>query len=98
MLDTFAEPEFDALTRVAAALFDVPIALLSLVEECRQWFKSKQGLEAPETSRRVSFCAHAVASEQPLVVEDASQDSRFFDNPLVLEEPKIRFYAGVPVR
>ena len=97
VLDTAPEERFDRLTRLARRLFDVPIALVSLVDEDRQWFKSRQGLETTETSRAVSFCGHAIFESKPLVVEDATQDKRFADNPLVTDEPYIRFYAGCPL-
>jgi len=97
VLDTFPEERFDRFTRLAARLFDVPIALVSLVDQDRQWFKSRQGLEASETSRKISFCGHAILKEGPLVVPDSLRDGRFADNPLVLGEPGIRFYAGQPV-
>jgi phosphoribosyl 1,2-cyclic phosphodiesterase/CheY-like chemotaxis protein len=97
ILDTEPEERFDRITRLAAALFDVPVALISLVDESRQWFKSRVGLNAKETSRDVSFCAHAVYSCEPIIVSDTFQDSRFADNPLVVDEPRIRFYAGYPL-
>jgi GAF domain-containing protein len=97
ILDTPAEDRFDALTTVAAAVANVPIALISLVDENRQWFKSACGLGAPETPRDVSFCGHAILSDEPLVIEDASCDERFFDNPLVTGPPWVRFYAGFPL-
>ena len=98
VLDTPAEERFDRLTRLASSTFDVPIALVSLVDKDRQWFKSKVGLDACETSRDISFCGHAVASGEALIVRDATKDLRFADNPLVLEDPKIRFYAGIPLK
>ena len=75
----------------------VPVALISFVDRDRQWFKSVHGLEIAETHREVSFCAHAVASREMLVVPDALQDARFADNPLVTGGPRIRFYAGLPL-
>lgn len=98
VLDTPAEERFDRITRTACALFGVPIALISLVDARRQWFKSAAGLEAPETPRGISFCGHAIAGEGALVVENALDDPRFFDNPLVLGPPQVRFYAGMPLR
>jgi signal transduction histidine kinase len=98
LLDTPPEAAIDRLAHLAAHVTGCPIALFSLVDRDRQWFKSKLGLTAPQTGRDESFCAHAVASERTLVVEDAVNDPRFHDNPLVMSEPHIRFYAGVPVR
>ncbi|MBV4495897.1 sensor domain-containing diguanylate cyclase [Pseudomonas sp. SWRI12] len=97
LLDTAPEERFDRLTRLARRLFDVPIALVSLVDANRQWFKSSAGLEASETSREVSFCAHAILQDQILEICDAEQDERFHDNPLVTDTPGIRFYAGHPL-
>ena len=98
ILDTPPEPRFDALTKLAARVLKVPIALIAFVDADRQWFKSRYGLDTPETSRDVSFSGHVVAAEAPLVVPDALQDSRFSDNPLVTGDPRIRFYAGVPLQ
>lgn len=97
MLDTFAEERFDRVTRLAARLFNVPSALVTLVDGRRQWFKSRHGLETCETDRRVSFCGHTILSDDPLVVPDCLTDARFRDNPLVLGAPHIRFYAGQPI-
>lgn len=97
ILDTPPEQAFDDLTALAAYVCDVPIALVSLVDTDRQWFKSKFGLEATETSRDVSFCAHAILQDDILVVQDTHLDARFAANPLVTSEPNIRFYAGVPL-
>ncbi|WP_094555512.1 GAF domain-containing protein [Synechococcus sp. 1G10] len=97
ILDTPPERAYDDLTALAAYVCDVPIALISLVDSDRQWFKSKFGLEATGTSRDVSFCAHAILEDKILVVEDTHLDSRFAANPLVTSEPNIRFYAGVPL-
>lgn len=97
LLDTPAEEVFDEITRLSAELLDVPIALVSLVDERRQWFKSRVGITALETSRTVSFCAHAINHTDTFVVEDASQDPRFADNPLVRGPMHVRFYAGVPL-
>lgn len=98
ILDTPPEARFDNLTRVAAAFFRVKIAVISLVDSERQWFKSACGLDVKETSRDISFCGHAILQDQVLVVKDALLDKRFFDNPLVTDEPKIRFYAGAPLK
>ncbi len=97
ILDTPPEPEFDELVQVTALLCDVPVALISLVDHNRQWFKAKVGLAVPETPRDVAFCAHAILQSDVLVVEDATQDPRFADNPLVTGDPFLRFYAGVPL-
>jgi len=97
VLDTPAEERFDRYTRIAAELFDVPIALVSLVDRERQWFKSRHGLEATETPRETAFCAHAILARAALQVPDALQDRRFADNPLVTGPPRVRFYAGAPL-
>ncbi len=98
ILDTSAEERFDRLTRLAKRLFGVPIALVSLVDADRQWFKSCFGLGATETSRDISFCGHAILDDDILMIPDALLDERFFDNPLVTGDPRIRFYAGYPLR
>ncbi len=98
ILDTPPEERFDRLTRVARRLFDAPIALMSLVDADRQWFKSRPGLDFPESPRDYSFCTHAILGEGVFVVPDALQDDRFRDSPLVTSFPEIRFYAGCPVR
>ena len=97
ILDTDADERFDRITRVASALFDVPIAVVSLVDEKRQWFKSCFGLDAKETPRDMAFCAFAILSKGALVVPDTLVDDRFAENPLVTGEPRIRFYAGYPL-
>ncbi len=97
VLDTLPEERFDRITRLVARVFDVPIALVSLVDVDRQWFKSRHGIDAEETPREISFCGHAILEEETFVVHDAAEDERFADNPLVTDEPKIRFYAGHPV-
>jgi len=97
ILDTPPEERFDRVTRMAKRLFGVPIALVSLVDENRQWFKSCFGLSVTETDRRISFCGHAILNNGVLVINDATKDERFFDNPLVTEDPHIRFYAGQPL-
>jgi len=98
ILDTPPEERFDRVTRLARRLFDVPIAVVSLVDEHRQWFKSCAGIDIRETPRDVSFCGHAILDDEVLVIPDASNDPRFVDNPLVLGDPPIRFYAGCPLR
>lgn len=98
ILDTAPEERFDRLTRMAKRMFDVPIALVSLVDENRQWFKSCIGLPVRETPRDISFCGHAILDDQIFIIPDALEDERFSDNPLVTDEPYIRFYAGCPLR
>ncbi len=99
VLDTAAEPEFDDIVDLAAAIAGTPIALVSLVDRDRQWFKAHHGLAASETPRDVAFCAHAILDERsPLVVPDARTDQRFCDNPLVEGPPRVVFYAGFPLR
>lgn len=98
VLDTPSEERFDRLTRLAKRMFDVPIALVSLVDENRQWFKSCTGLNVSETPRDISFCGHAILENEIFIIPDTIKDERFSDNPLVLNEPYIRFYAGCPLR
>jgi PAS domain S-box-containing protein len=97
MLDTPAEAEFDTLTQLAAQICQVPIALISLVDEHRQWFKARVGTSLTQTDREISFCAHAILTPELTVVRDATTDPRFAANPLVTGEPGIRFYAGMPL-
>ncbi len=98
LLDSRAELEFDELTSLAAQICNVPVALISLVDESRQWFKSKVGLDVDETSREVAFCAHSILKPDEIMeVPDATLDRRFADNPLVTGDPKVRFYAGAPL-
>jgi PAS domain S-box-containing protein len=97
VLDTPPEPALDDLTALAAQICGAPIALISLVDEQRQWFKSRTGLDVPETSRDISFCGHAIHQHDLFTVTDAARDERFADNPLVTGEPRIRFYAGSPL-
>lgn len=97
ILDTPAEADFDDFTRLASQICGVPFATITLVETARQWFKSKVGLETSETPRDISFCGHAIAGSEILEVPNALEDERFLDNPLVVGEPKVRFYAGAPL-
>ncbi|MGB0630141.1 MAG: GAF domain-containing protein [Alphaproteobacteria bacterium] len=97
LLDTPTEGSFNALTRLAARVFSVPMALVSLVDRERQWFKSAHGLDTEETPRSISFCTYAIMQPDPLVVLDALEDDRFKDTPLVTGPPNIRFYAGAPL-
>jgi EAL domain-containing protein (putative c-di-GMP-specific phosphodiesterase class I)/GGDEF domain-containing protein len=97
LLDTPPESFFDDITRLAADIFDAPISLVTLVDEDRQWFKSRVGMPSAQSSRETSFCAHAILSRGPMVVLDTSLDERFHDNPLVTGAPFIRFYAGAPL-
>lgn len=98
LLDTRADERFDRVTRLACGLFHTPIALVSLVDDDRQWFKSRQGIAASETPRPSAFSAHTICHKGPLVVSDTLADARFADNPWVTGEPKVRAYAGVALR
>ncbi len=98
ILDTSHEERFDRVTRMAKRMFGVSISLVSLVDADRQWFKSKQGLDASETPREISFCGHAINEEGLFIIPNAVEDERFQDNPLVTNEPNIRFYAGYPLK
>jgi GAF domain-containing protein len=98
LFDTPAEEAFDRITRLAKSVLEMPIVLVSLVDESRQWFKSNQDLNAGETPRNGAFCDLTIRNSEPLIVENALLDERFSDNPFVTGEPGIRFYAGVPLR
>lgn len=97
VLDTPPEEQFDRLTRLAAQLFNVPIATVSLIDADRQWLKSRFGVDEPEMPRNISICTHTILGTQPLIIEDLAADNRFIDNPIVHDGPKIRFYAGIPL-
>ena len=97
ILDSVREERFDRLTRLARRLFNVPIALVSILDAEREWFKSSLGVELTETSREISFSGHTILGDDLLVVPDTAKDERFYDNPLVINTPNIRFYAGCPI-
>ncbi|WP_416396461.1 sensor domain-containing diguanylate cyclase [Allohahella sp. A8] len=98
ILDTSHEERFDRVTRMARRMFGVEISLVSLVDEERQWFKSKQGLEVSETPKEISFCGHAINQDGLFIIPNAIEDERFSNNPLVTDAPNIRFYAGYPLK
>ncbi len=97
LLDTAAEERFDRHARIAAAAFGAPIALVTLIDRERQWYKAHYGFDFSETSRDMGFCSHAILQNEPLVVNDALRDDRFAENPVVIGEPYVRFYAGIPL-
>ncbi len=97
ILDTGSERSYDDVTTLAAHICQVPITMVSLVDETRQWFKSKVGVDQQQTPRHIAFCAHAILQHKPLVIRDAKKDERFANNALVKGEPHIRFYAGFPL-
>ena len=97
ILDSTPDPAFDRLTKLAAAIFEVPIAYVSFVDRSRQWLKSKHGLSICETPREISFCAHTILEDEITVVLDAQRDPRFATSPLVCGPPHVRFYAGAPL-
>ena len=97
ILDTVADSAFNELVELTAEICEVPIALISLVDESRQWFKARVGLDVQETERSIAFCAHAILQNDIMIVSDTYNDSRFNDNPLVTGFPHIRFYAGAPL-
>jgi hypothetical protein len=97
ILDTGTEQSYDDIVALAAHICKVPIAMVSLVDEVRQWFKSRLGVEEQQTAREVAFCAHAILENGPFMVRDATKDRRFAGSALVTGEPHIRFYAGIPL-
>jgi GAF domain-containing protein len=98
VLDTEPEEEFDEITRAATLVCGTPIATISLIDESRQWFKSRVGLESSQTPREFSFCAQAMQQPEPFIVPNAEKDPRFSHNPFVTGDPNIRFYCGMPLR
>ncbi|MFA5999685.1 MAG: GAF domain-containing protein [Candidatus Paceibacterota bacterium] len=97
ILDTLSEERFDVITRLAVKIFNVPMSTITLVDANREWYKSVCGLGQKEGERAISFCGHALLADEILVIPDAKKDPRFADNPMVIGEPFIRFYAGVPI-
>jgi len=97
IMDSGPEEQFDDIAKLASNLCDAPISLLAFVDETRQYFKAKVGMEEEQTDRKVAFCSHTILSDEMLIVEDATQDERFHDNPLVKGNPNAKFYAGMPL-
>jgi len=98
VLDSFSEDEFDEINALAAQICQTPVALITFIDSDRQWIKSKIGIDIIETPREISFCGHAINTpHEPFIVSDTSKDDRFYDNPLVTGDPKIRFYIGFPL-
>src|SRR5574343_152004 len=97
LLDTKTEERFDRFTMIATKIFNVPISTITLIDSDREWFKSCRGLPGNEGERAISFCSHALVEEKILIIPDTTKDERFADNPMVIGEPFIRFYAGVPI-
>ena len=98
ILDTPPEERFDRIVQFAAQEFETPMALVTLIDADRQWFKAKVGADGEGTPRNISFCSHTILQDTPLVVNDATQDPRFQNNPQVLDDPHVRFYAGAPLQ
>lgn len=98
VLDTPREAPFDRIARLIKMVFDVPIAIVSVIDGHRQWYKACEGLAINEVERKATFCQYTILQEEPLIVTDATKDPRFADNPMVRNDPHIRFYAGVPLR
>lgn len=97
IMDSPPSAAFDAIASAAAAVANTPAAMVSLLDEHRQWFMARSGIDTAETPRAISFCTHTIEDSEPLIVEDARHDARFADNPLVTEAPYVRFYAGFPL-
>ncbi|GAA5035861.1 sensor histidine kinase [Marivirga lumbricoides] len=97
ILDTATEKDFDDVVELASIICEVPISLITMIDASRQWFKSKKGIDWSETERDISFCGHAIYQNDLFIIEDATKDERFTDNPLVINDPSIRFYAGMPL-
>jgi diguanylate cyclase (GGDEF)-like protein len=98
ILDTPVEERFDRITRLAKRMFNVPLSVVGLIDEDRQWMKSTAGIDVKEAPRELTFCGHAILGDEMLIISDATQDERVFDHPAVVGEPYVRFYAGVPLR